>query len=65
MLETGANYDLAERSNMFKWNYNTPHRAVRSKEKTFGYYDATLMGGWQMPGQPYTTLPNKEQTAAS
>ena len=39
---------------MFKWPYNAPHRAAGTKEKPFGYFDATLVGGWHVPGEPYT-----------
>jgi choline dehydrogenase-like flavoprotein len=60
MLEAGANYNPATQSDMFKWNYNAPHRAAGSKEKPFGYYDATLVGGWQVPGEPYTSAPGSE-----
>jgi choline dehydrogenase-like flavoprotein len=60
MLEAGGNYNTATQSDMFKWNYDAPHRAAGSKEKPFGYYDATLVGGWQVPGEPYTTAPGNE-----
>src|SRR5436309_12749213 len=60
MLEAGAWYDPARQSDMFKWNYNAPHRAAGSKTKPFGYYDATLEGGWQVPGEPYTTAPGSD-----
>ena len=57
MLEAGANYNTAKQSDMFKWNYEAPHRAAGTKEKPFGHYDATLVGGWQVPGEPYTAAP--------
>ena len=60
MLEAGANYDTAKQSDMFKWNYDAPHRAAGTREKPFGYYDATLVGGWEVPGEPYTTAPGHE-----
>jgi choline dehydrogenase-like flavoprotein len=60
MLEAGADYNPATQSDMFKWNYNAPHRAAGTREKPFGYYDATLVGGWQVPGEPYTTAPGSE-----
>ena len=31
-----------------------------SRAKPFGYFDATLEGGWQVPGEPYTTAPGSE-----
>jgi choline dehydrogenase-like flavoprotein len=60
MLEAGANYNTAKQSDMFKWNYDAPHRAAGTREKPFGYYDATLVGGWQVPGEPYTAAPGSE-----
>jgi choline dehydrogenase-like flavoprotein len=55
MLEAGGWYDATKQSGMFQWPYNAPHRAASTKEKPFGYFDATLVGGWQVPGEPYTT----------
>src|SRR5215467_8997938 len=60
MLEAGADYNPAKQSDMFKWNYDAPHRAAGTREKPFGHYDATLVGGWQVPGEPYTTAPGQE-----
>src|SRR5690348_8333517 len=60
MLEAGAQYDPTKDSDMFKWNYNAPHRGAGTKAKPFGYYDATLVGGWQVPGEPYTAAPGSE-----
>ena len=60
MLEAGGDYNLAKQSDMFKWNYDAPHRAAGTKAKPFGYYDATLVGGWQVPGEPYTTAPGQQ-----
>ena len=54
MLEAGGWYDAAKQSDMFKWPYDAPHRAAGTREKPFGYYDATLLGGWEVPGEPYT-----------
>ena len=54
MLEAGAWYDAAKQSDMFRWPYNAPHRAAASRAKPFGYFDATLLGGWEVPGEPYT-----------
>src|SRR6202050_4896956 len=54
MLEAGGWYDGSKQSDMFKWPYNAPHRAAGTREKPFGYFDATLLGGWHVPGEPYT-----------
>jgi choline dehydrogenase-like flavoprotein len=60
MLEAGGWYDGTKQSDMFKWPYNAPHRGAGTKEKPFGYYDATLVGGWRVPGEPYTNAPGTE-----
>jgi choline dehydrogenase-like flavoprotein len=60
MLEAGGFYDCSKQSDMFKWDYNAPHRAAGTREKPFGYYDATLEGGWQVPGEPYTSAPGSD-----
>src|SRR5580692_5652694 len=54
MLEAGGWFDASKQSDMMKWPYNAPHRAAGSHEKPFGYFDATLQGGWEVPGEPYT-----------
>src|SRR3984893_15885036 len=60
MLEAGGWYDCTKQSDMLKWPYNAPHRAAGTKEKPFGYFDATLLGGWQIPGEPYTNAPGSD-----
>src|SRR5580658_6717307 len=57
MLEAGDWYDCTKQSDMLQWPYNAPHRAARSKAKPFGYFDATLVGGWEVPGEPYEQAP--------
>ena len=60
MLEAGDWYDGTKQSDMFKWPYNAPHRAASSHQKPFGYFDATLVGGWEVPGEPYTNAPGSD-----
>jgi choline dehydrogenase-like flavoprotein len=60
MLEAGDWFDCTKQSQMFAWPYNAPHRAAGTKEKAFGYFDATLLGGWQVPGEPYTNAPGSD-----
>lgn len=60
MLEAGDWFDCTKQSEMFAWPYNAPHRAAGSKEKPFGYFDATTLGGWQVPGEPYTVAEGSE-----
>ncbi len=63
MLEAGDWFDCTKQSDMFKWPYNAPHRGAGGKEKPFGYFDATLVGGWQVPGEPYTNAPGTRLAA--
>jgi choline dehydrogenase-like flavoprotein len=60
VLEAGAWFDCTKQSKMFDWPYNAPHRGAPTKQRSFGYFDATLVGGWTVPGEPYTTAPGSE-----
>jgi hypothetical protein len=57
VLEAGRDYDPMSDSAMLKWNHEAPLRAAPTPEKDFGYYDATVHGGWSVPGEPYTSAP--------
>lgn len=59
MLEAGRNYDPVTETAMFQPPEMAPLRGERTRERYFGYYDATVGGGWQVPGEPYT---NKDGT---
>jgi choline dehydrogenase-like flavoprotein len=52
MLEAGRNYSAAE-SSMFRTPDLAPLGGVGTPEKPFGFYDATVGGGWSVPGEPY------------
>ena len=58
MLEAGPTWDNATDSAMFKWYYESPRRGGSTPERNFGEYDAGL-GGWSLPGEPYTTAPGE------
>jgi choline dehydrogenase-like flavoprotein len=53
MLEAGRNYDPARETPMFQTPELAPMRGTSTPEKPFGFYDATVDGGWQVPGEPY------------
>ncbi|HEY4078791.1 MAG TPA: GMC family oxidoreductase [Rhizomicrobium sp.] len=57
ILEAGRDYDPVTESAMLKWNSEAPLRAANTPDKDFGYYDATVGGGWSVPGEPYTSAP--------
>ncbi len=56
MLEAGRNYDPVKETPMFQNNSQAPLRGVGTPDKQFfGFYDATVDGGWNVPGEPYTS----------
>ena len=54
MLEAGRNYDPQGEVNMFAPESDAPLRGAGTPDKPFGYFDATVDGGWQIDGEPYT-----------
>ncbi|RFB06037.1 GMC family oxidoreductase [Parvularcula marina] len=54
MLEAGRNYDPLTETPMLHTNHQAPLRGAGTKDKVFGYYDATVDGGWEVPGEPYS-----------
>ncbi len=61
MLEAGRHYDPLTETPMFMTGAQAPLRGIGTVEKHFGFYDATVDGGWQVPGEPYTQTAEKEQ----
>ncbi len=55
LLEAGRDYDPVEETPMFQTSADAPLRGVGTPDKPFGFYDATVDGGWQVPGEPYST----------
>ncbi|MGO9802151.1 MAG: GMC family oxidoreductase [Steroidobacteraceae bacterium] len=53
MLEAGRRYDPARETPMFQTPDQAPLGGVGTPQKPFGFYDATIDGGWQVPGEPY------------
>jgi choline dehydrogenase-like flavoprotein len=54
MLEAGRDYDPKTETPMFKTNFEAPLLGAGNSDKDFGFYDATVDGGWTVPGEPYT-----------
>src|SRR5580692_7902986 len=62
MLEAGRNYDPITETPMFQLPNQAPLRGVTTEDKTMGFYDATVDGGWEVPGEPYANAsPKKEE----
>ena len=55
MLEAGRRYEPATETPMMQVNGDAPLRGAGTPEKPFGFWDATIDGGWQVPGEPYTS----------
>src|SRR5687768_1451209 len=60
MLEAGRNYDPVTETPMFQNNSEAPLRGVSTPDKPFGFYDATVDGGWEVPNEPYTVAEGSE-----
>ncbi|MEX2961338.1 GMC family oxidoreductase [Microbulbifer sp. TYP-18] len=54
MLEAGRNYDPKTETPMFRRNGDAPLMGAGNADKNFGFYDATVDGGWTVPNEPYT-----------
>ena len=46
LLEAGRNYEPPRETPMFNINGTAPLRAAPTPDKHFGFYDATVDGGW-------------------
>ncbi|MDB2646624.1 GMC family oxidoreductase [Pseudomonadales bacterium] len=55
MLEAGRNYDPVKETPMFQTAADAPLMGAPTPDKDFGYFDATVDGGWSVPGEPFTT----------
>lgn len=61
MLEAGRDYDPAAETPMFNTPQDAPLRGARTPDKPKGFYDATIDGGWEVPGEPYTNAPTTDE----
>jgi choline dehydrogenase-like flavoprotein len=53
MVEAGRKYVPESETPMFHTPERAPLRGASTPQKPFGFYDATIDGGWQVPGEPY------------
>lgn len=63
MLEAGRNYDPIREAPMFQTNGMAPLRAAQTPDKAEGFFDATVGGGFAVPGEPYAnagTAPDQQ-----
>jgi choline dehydrogenase-like flavoprotein len=60
MLEAGRSYDVVNETAMFHTPAMAPLMGNATPDKPFGFYDATVGGGWEVPGEPYTNTSKAE-----
>lgn len=60
LLEAGRDYDPKTETPMFKLQADAPLMGAGTVDKDFGYYDATVDGGWTVPNEPYTSAEGSE-----
>jgi choline dehydrogenase-like flavoprotein len=53
MLEAGRKYSPETETPMFQTPDMAPLGGAGTPDKPFGFYDATVDGGWDVPGEPY------------
>ncbi len=56
MLEAGRSYDPVNETPMFNTLNQAPLMGDGTPDKPFGFYDSTVGGGWEVPGEPYTSV---------
>jgi choline dehydrogenase-like flavoprotein len=59
MLEGGRRYTPPTETPMFQTPDMAPLGGADTPDKNKGFYDATVDGGWDVPGQPYVSVPDK------
>lgn len=60
MLEAGRNYVPEQETPMFQTRGEAPLRGTSTPDKPFGFHDATVDGGWQVPGEPYVNTSQED-----
>jgi choline dehydrogenase-like flavoprotein len=60
LLEAGRSYDPTAETPMFQVEADAPLNGAGTPDKPFGFYDATVGGGYEVPGEPYTVAPGTQ-----
>lgn len=55
MLEAGRKYSPETETPMFQTPDEAPLGGTGTPDKPFGFHDATIDGGWSVPGEPYVS----------
>ncbi len=59
LLEAGPSFDTELDSKWGEWFYDAPHRGAAPPNTLFNSFMAAR-GGWQVPGEPYTSAPGAD-----
>ena len=63
MIEAGRKYDPGSETAMFQTPEQAPLLATGTPDKPFGFYDATIEGGWEVPGEPYVQATPEDEAS--
>src|SRR5580698_2905369 len=61
MLEAGRAYEPATETAMLQRPDQSPLLGTPTPDKQMGFWDATVDGGWEIPGEPYTQASAKPE----
>lgn len=61
VLEAGRMVDPVRETAMFHTPDQAPLRGVETPDKQYGFYDASIQSGWEIPGEPYTNASQEEK----
>jgi choline dehydrogenase-like flavoprotein len=61
VLEAGRMFDPVRETAMFHTPNLAPLRAMKTPDKQYGFYDASIASGWDIPGEPYTSASKEEK----
>jgi len=61
VLEAGRMFDPVRETAMFHTPNQAPLRAERTPDKQYGFYDASVASGWEIPSEPYTNAGKEEK----
>ncbi|HWE01379.1 MAG TPA: GMC family oxidoreductase [Tepidisphaeraceae bacterium] len=61
MLEAGRSYDVLNETPMFNLPNQAPLMGDATPDKPYGFYDATVGGGWEVPGEPYRSVHTRKE----
>lgn len=61
VMEAGRMFDPTRETAMFHTPDQAPLRDEATPDKQYGFYDASIASGWDIPGEPYTNASKQEK----